>query len=174
MTTHVRQLLEALHAAAVTGADSTRAVTRTLAADARLGERDTWIIAIGKAGHPMASAAVAALASRDKAPRGGVIVSTELAHVPHPSLEVVAGDHPVPGHRSLEAASALGDVVARVRQSDEVLVLLSGGTTSLLGAPIEGVELSDLIRLYDGLLASGLDIVDKNANRIRVVRWGAG
>jgi glycerate 2-kinase len=87
---------------------------------------------------------------------------------------VVAGDHPVPGLRSLTAASTLGQVASLVRQADEVLVLLSGGTTSLLGAPIEGIEPPDLIRLYDGLLGSGLDIVAMNAIRKRFSRWGAG
>jgi hydroxypyruvate reductase len=61
-----------------------------------------------------------------------------------------------------------------VRPDDEAWVLLSGGATSLLGAPVEGVTPEELTALYSLLLGSGLDITAMNRIRKRFSRWGAG
>ncbi len=58
--------------------------------------------------------------------------------------------------------------------ADEVLVLLSGGTSSLIAAPVEGISPEDLIATYTVLLASGLDIHKTNLIRKRFSQWGAG
>src|SRR5262249_6903479 len=72
------------------------------------------------------------------------------------------------------AAEALGQVASRVTPDDEVWVLLSGGTTSLIGAPEAGLSPHDLTSLYALLLGSGLDIAAMNRIRKRFSRWGAG
>lgn len=122
----------------------------------------------------MAHAAVDILAERGAEPSGGLVVAPESAPAPHPSLDVVAGDHPEPGPRSLAAARALTEVTSRAAQGEEVWVLLSGGTTSLLGAPIDGITPDELTDLYALLLGSGLDITAMNRIRKRFSRWGAG
>ena len=53
-------------------------------------------------------------------------------------------------------------------------MLLSGGTTSLIGAPETGLTPADLRSLYSLLLGSGLDITAMNRIRKRFSRWGAG
>ncbi len=53
-------------------------------------------------------------------------------------------------------------------------VLLSGGTTSLLGAPVDGITGAELTGIYALLLGSGLDITAMNRIRKRFSRWGAG
>jgi hydroxypyruvate reductase len=53
-------------------------------------------------------------------------------------------------------------------------VLLSGGATSLLAAPVEGVSPDELRALYSLLLGSGLDITAMNRIRKRFTRWGGG
>ena len=133
-----------------------------------------WIISLGKAALPMAQAAVETLAARGREPAGGLIVPPAAAPSPHRSLQVVPGDHPEPGAGSLAAAAALADVAARAAGAGEVWVLLSGGTTSLLGAPVEGITPGELTELYALLLGSGLDITAMNRIRKRFSRWGAG
>jgi glycerate-2-kinase len=133
-----------------------------------------WILALGKAATPMAEAAVAVLRERGRSPSGGLIVGPRVDPTPDPSLPVVAGDHPEPGPGSFAAAEALGNVVARIGPSDEVWVLLSGGTTSLLAAPEPGLSPGDLTALYALLLGSGLDITAMNRIRKRFSRWGGG
>jgi hydroxypyruvate reductase len=149
------------------------ALARRLAA-LPAGAPAPWILALGKAALPMAQAAVETLAARSAEPAGGLIVPPEAAASPHHRLRVVPGDHPEPGAGSLAAAEALGEVAARASAGGEVWVLLSGGTTSLLGAPVEGVTPADLTGLYALLLGSGLDITAMNRIRKRFSRWGGG
>ena len=47
-------------------------------------------------------------------------------------------------------------------------------TTSLLGAPVEGISPAELTELYALLLGSGLDITAMNRIRKRFSRWGGG
>jgi glycerate-2-kinase len=54
------------------------------------------------------------------------------------------------------------------------LVLVSGGATSLIAGPLRGMSESDLTRVFELLLASGLDIGAVNAVRRRFTRWGGG
>jgi hydroxypyruvate reductase len=122
----------------------------------------------------MAVAAVAALRACSLAPAGGLLVTPQPADSPDPALQVVVGDHPEPGPGSLAASQALAAACRRVRPEDEVWVLLSGGTTSLLGAPVASLTPSDLTALYRLLLGSGLDIMAMNRIRKRFSRWGAG
>jgi len=114
------------------------------------------------------------LRERGLEPAGGLVVAPAWSASPHPSLPVVAGDHPEPGPGSLAAAGALADTARRAAAGAEVWVLLSGGTTSLLGAPVEGISPDDLTRMYALLLGSGLDIAAMNRIRKRFSRWGAG
>jgi len=86
----------------------------------------------------------------------------------------VAGDHPEPGPASLAAAGALERTVKRIPKTDEVWLLLSGGTSSLIAAPEPGLSPADLTSIYSLLLGSGLDITAMNRIRKRFSRWGGG
>jgi glycerate 2-kinase len=133
-----------------------------------------WVLALGKAAVPMVEAALESLGSRSDNLAGGLVISPGDAAPAHPLLRHLPGDHPEPGVRSFAAADALATVAARVRPQDEAWVLLSGGTTSLIGAPEAGLSTDDLTRLYSLLLGSGLDITAMNRIRKRFSRWGGG
>ena len=122
----------------------------------------------------MAQTAVQVLSEWADEPVGGLVVGPSPEPSPHPSLRVVPGDHPEPGAGSLAAAEALRKVAAQVAPDDEVWVLLSGGTTSLVGAPEQGLSPAELTGLYGLLLGSGLDITAMNRIRKRFSRWGGG
>ena len=131
-------------------------------------------MALGKASLPMAAAAVSHLRECGVQPAGGLVVSPAHAPAPHPRVPLVVGDHPEPSAGSRSAAEALERAASAVGTEDEVWVLLSGGTTSLIGAPVDGVSPSDLTALYGLLLGSGLDITAMNRIRKRFSRWGGG
>jgi glycerate-2-kinase len=170
----MRSLLIDLYRAAVNAAMPGPALRAALRCDPPPSTGRIWIAALGKAALPMAEAAVAELAERGRAPAGGLVVPPEPAPSPHPALQVAPGDHPEPGPRSLAAAERLADLAARVAPGDEAWVLLSGGTTSLVGAPDHGIPDADLTALYALLLRSGLDIGAMNRVRKRFTRWGGG
>jgi glycerate 2-kinase len=161
-------------------AAATSAVAPGPALAARLDDLDLdpdlriWILALGKAALPMAEAALQSLRRRDLQPAGGLIVAPAPGRSPHPQLTYVQGDHPEPGPGSLAAAEAVGAMAARVEAGDEVWVLLSGGTTSLVGAPEPGLASHELTAIYRLLLGSGLDITAMNRIRKRFTRWGGG
>lgn len=166
-----------LFAASLIAADPTsftaRAVRLRLPADHR-NARPIWIIALGKAAFTMARAAVHELEERNALIAGGLIVGAHELDSPHPALRVDTGDHPLPGERSFAAAQALAQLCEAIPGGDRVFVLLSGGASSLVAAPVDGVSSSELIALCDTLLGSGLDIGRVNAIRKRFLRWGAG
>lgn len=179
MTTHPRPadpraLLTHLYWAAVHAAAPGPALRAALSAHPPAPGRALHLFALGKAAEPMAQAAVAYLASQGRTPAGGLLVVPEPSASPHPALRVAVGDHPQPGPGSLAAAGALAEAVRAVHPEDEVWVLLSGGTTSLIGAPVEGIAAADLTELYRLLLGSGLDITAMNRIRKRFARWAGG
>lgn len=165
-----RELL-ACWRAGVAAADPREAVTRAL--DDLAGPvRRPWIISLGKASRPMADAALAWLEGRGGGAAGGLVVSHEAVSLP--ALESIRGDHPLPGRQSSVAADALGRLCRSLPAGAEVWVLLSGGTTSLIGGPATGLTEADLGESYRTLLESGLDIRRMNQVRKRLSRWGGG
>src|SRR6185312_8019353 len=133
-----------------------------------------WLFAFGKAAQPMAAAAVASLLRSLHSIVGGVVVGADDAPPPYPTLHAVRGDHPVPGRHSFAAAAKIGEVTPGRRGNDVAVVLVSGGASSLIAAPLRGMSEADLSLLFEQLLGSGLDIGAVNAVRKRFSRWAAG
>jgi len=159
--------------AAVIAADPRRA-TRDAVAALPIRAQSAWIIAVGKGGNAMAAGAAEALTASRVHVAGGLVVAQSTDDSAGHGLECLTGDHPVPGPRSLAAAERLGEVVVRVPASDDALVLVSGGATSLIAGPVNGLPADEVRQLFTTLLASGADIELMNAVRKRVLRWGAG
>ncbi len=122
----------------------------------------------------MAAATVVALQRALLPIAGGVIVAPEQSPSPYATLVSLEGNHPLPGRHSFTAAARIGEVAVGMRSDDVAIVLLSGGATSLIAAPLRGMAESDLGELFELLLGSGLDIRAMNAVRKRFTRWGAG
>ena len=102
------------------------------------------IIAVGKAATSMATAAIEWLGHSGLCPGDGLVVCAHQGNSPHSSLELIVGDHPVPGKHSLAASDALALLVQRLAPDTPVEVFLSGGTTSLIAAPIGGGSQEEL------------------------------
>lgn len=124
------------------------------------------LVAAGKGAGPMAEAAERHYADDLSGGRiGGVAV---MPNGPSPSLEVLEtrhASHPVPDDDSVAAAHAILAAVDGLSRHDHVVVLLSGGASALVCAPIDGVTLADKRNLTEQLLASGAGIAEINAVR---------
>ncbi len=169
-----RELAIAIHAAAVGGVDPRVATRRAVSDRLTSASPPVWILALGKASAAMADAAVDVLRAQQMEPEGGVIVAPETIPSPHPRVVSVAGDHPVPSNNSHRASDLVGALTDQIHGTGTVFVLLSGGATSLVAAPVPGVSERDLSWMFDALLTSGADITAMNAVRKRFTRWGAG
>jgi hydroxypyruvate reductase len=140
-----------------------------------LAEVDRLIVlAVGKAAVPMAQAAVEALA-QDLT--GGVVV-TKHHHVGGAefpaTLKIFETGHPIPDAAGLEAAYAVETQLRSTTARDLVLLLLSGGGSALLPAPVSGVTLDDLKVTNDLLLRAGATIVEINQVRKHLSRFKGG
>ena len=160
-------------AAGIAAADPAQA-TRKALARADVKPRFTRLVAVGKAALPMAHAADTLLRTGSSAWDRAVVVPPAGAPIIPAWLPVVPGEHPLPGPASVTAADAVGRAVEGLSAADTVLLLLSGGATSLMAAPVPGVSPHSLGRIFADVLASGLDIHEANIIRKRFLRWGGG
>ncbi len=96
---------------------------------------------------------------------GGLIVVKTGHRLPTKRITVIEAGHPVPDRAGLEAAERLRARVAELGPRDLLIVLLSGGASSLIPAPVEGVSLADKQQLTQLLLRSGATIQEINVVR---------
>ena len=81
------------------------------------------------------------------------------------SVNVFASSHPVPDETSFEAGQLLINFLSNMDANDELLFLISGGTSSLVEIPEENITLEQLQKINKYLLASGKNIQQVNAWR---------
>jgi len=128
------------------------------------------VIAAGKAAPAMARAAYGVLGDRIAE---GIVVSPVPASVPV-GFELQLAGHPVPDAGGLRAAVAVESRLLGLGADDLVLVLLSGGASALLPAPVAGISLDDKARTTALLLRSGATIHELNAVRKHLSRLKGG
>ncbi len=174
MTRHPRALLERIFQGAIAAVAPGPAVQRAVAGLSLGGSPWLRILALGKAAVPMATAAADTLLARGLRIRDGLVIPAQSTLLHPPVLRGVPGDHPIPGERSREAAREVGRFARQGRPGDLVLVLLSGGTSSLIAAPVDHLDAEDLLALHQVLIRSGQPVGVVNRLRRRCNRWGAG
>lgn len=177
MTGHVRKLLNDLYDAAVSAAHPATCLPPHLPlppTDGRL-----IVLAVGKA-----AAAMAVSTERHYRARGLLDRLQGLATTPHgytatlavkpERLEVLEARHPTPDASSHLAAERALALARTAGERDLVLVLISGGASSLWAAPALGLELADKTALTRGLLKCGADIHEMNTVRRHLSRIKGG
>lgn len=131
----------------------------------------------GKAAAAMAFAVDAAWPAG--APLEGVVV-TRYGHVPHDAdrghsrIEVLEAAHPIPDAAGLAASSRMLQAVRGLTKDDLVLCLMSGGASSLLTLPAEGLAFEEKQRIHRALLLSGARIDEMNCVRKHLSRIKGG
>jgi hydroxypyruvate reductase len=159
-----RELLLDLYRSALSAVDGRRRVRAALSADQ--DARPVSILAVGKAGSTMAQGALDALGAR--VVRGLVVAPDDgLADNlrAYPQIVFQAGDHPMPGERSLAAGNAALSFAGATPAGSRVLLLVSGGASALFEVLGPGVSLAELQRLNEWGHAAAVDIATLNAKR---------
>lgn len=95
----------------------------------------------------------------------GVVVTRYGHGVGTGRIEVVEAAHPVPDAAGRQAARRILDTVRGLGEDDLVLCLISGGGSSLLAAPADGLTLEDKQAVGKALLRSGAAIDEINCVR---------
>lgn len=119
------------------------------------------VIAVGKASAAMAGAAWDALGDRV---RNGLVIAPTATAAKVP-FQLIVGEHPQPGPGSLAAGREALRVAQDVSRGERLLVLLSGGASSLMAAPAPGITLEEKRQATAVLLRSGADIYALNTVR---------
>ena len=152
--------LRALFAVGVAAADPANCVPPHLPAPPK---GRTLVIAAGKAAASMARTVEAHWPA--DAPLSGIALTRYGHGAPCERIEVIEAAHPVPDDRGHEAAARIMDEVRSLRADDLLLCLISGGGSSLLALPAEGLPLADKKAVNRVLLASGAPIGAMNTIR---------
>ncbi len=125
-------------------------------------ERRVWVFGSGKAVGRMALELEKILG---KSIYDGIVICPYGLKTDTSRIQQFEASHPVPDLNSLTATYELVDVASDVRDTDLVIYLISGGSSSLLCMPDEELEFDEVRSLYRQLLQCGAPIGD--VNRIR-------
>jgi hydroxypyruvate reductase len=95
----------------------------------------------------------------------GLVVTRYGYAVPCRKIEIVTAAHPVPDAAGLAAARRIRGLAQGLSADDLVVCLISGGGSSLLALPAEGLTLEDKQNVNRALLKSGATISEMNCVR---------
>ena len=119
-------------------------------------------IGAGKASGAMAAAVERQFGSRLE---GGLVVVNDGQTGKTKRIRLLEARHPVPDHRSERAAKRMVRLLESLSKRDLVVMVLSGGASSLLAAPAAGLTLKEKQLTTRVLLRSGATIQEINTVR---------
>ena len=163
MNSDSKTLLRAMFDAAIAAAQPALCLPAHLPNPASVKGR-TMIIGAGKASAAMARALEDNWKGRLNA-LTGLVITRYGYEVPCKHIEIVQAAHPVPDEAGLIATRRVRGLVSNLTEHDLVIALISGGGSSLLVAPGEGLTLADKQAVNSALLKSGATITEMNCVR---------
>jgi glycerate 2-kinase len=123
----------------------------------------TLVVGAGKAAAAMAVAVESSWPAQ--APLDGLVITRYGHGLPTRRIRVIEAGHPVPDEAGEAAAGEILSRASALGRDDLLLVLVSGGGSSLLSLPVEGIAMADLKAVTRDLLACGAPIQDMNTIR---------
>jgi glycerate 2-kinase len=130
-----------------------------------------YVIGAGKATMSMAEAIEHVLG--DKITKGIIIVKKGQRRSLN-RIRVYEGGHPIPNTVGLEASKKITELAKQGSRKDIFVMLISGGSSSLMSYPINEITLEDEKKVTDLLLSSGANIVEINAVRRHLSQTNGG
>ena len=133
-------------------------------------------IAIGKAGVMMMDGLLCYFDKKyqSKVHEEPIVVSNPQENKSNHKFKHIISSHPTPDITSVNAAKEVLDYIKESKENDLVVFLISGGGSSLLSYPVDGVSIDDKIILTDILLASGCNINEINTVRKHISQIKGG
>jgi glycerate 2-kinase len=124
------------------------------------------VVGAGKASASMASALEAyAKANWPQTKLEGVVLTRYGHNSPTTHIKIIEAGHPVPDQAGMDGAKEVFALTNQLKQGDVLIALVSGGGSSLLTLPQEGISIDDMRKTTEALLRSGAPIEEMNVVR---------
>ena len=130
------------------------------------------VVGAGKAAASMAKAVEIEWASGVKL--SGIVITRYAHGLPLKSIKCIEAGHPVPDNAGEDAAREIYESVSALGEDDLLLCLISGGGSSLLSLPADGLENDDIKLVTKELLRCGAPITDINIVRKHISKIQGG
>ena len=130
-------------------------------------KRHVYMIGAGKACNAMTMAFDGILG--DYLTKGYAIVKIAEPSDAYRRTEVFVGGHPIPNEEGYRACRMILDVIDHAGPDDLFITLMSGGSSALMGCPLD-----DEKKTTDVLLKSGANIMEINAIRRHISQTNGG
>ncbi len=167
--TSTENILKNAFAAAVAVADPQVIVPQYLAKIFPAGQEPRGrclVVGAGKASASMASALE--LYARTHWPQVKIegVVLTRYGHAaPTSHIQIIEAGHPLPDQAGMNGTKAIYALTQQLEPGDVLVALVSGGGSSLLTLPQEGISIDDMRKTTEALLRSGAPIEEMNIVR---------
>ncbi len=129
------------------------------------------VIGAGKASSAMATAIEKSWGYKNL---NGIVITQKGYRTQTESIEIIEASHPFPDERGLKATRKIITLLNDLSSDDNVICLFSGGGSSLLTYPAQGILLREKIYLTKSLLKSGANISEINFVRKHISRVKGG
>jgi hydroxypyruvate reductase len=124
------------------------------------------VVGAGKASASMASALESyAQVHWPQAKIGGVVLTRYGHNSLTSQIKIVEAGHPVPDQAGMDGAKEIFALAKQLQAGDVLIALVSGGGSSLLTLPVEGISIEDMRKTTEALLSSGAPIEEMNVVR---------
>jgi len=167
--TSTEDILKNAFAAAVAVADPQVIVPQYLAKIFPAGQEPRGrclVVGAGKASASMASALEVYASTHWPQVKLEGVVLTRYGHAsPTSHIQIIEAGHPVPDQAGMNGAKAIYALTQQLEPGDVLIALVSGGGSSLLTLPQEGISIDDMRKTTEALLRSGAPIEEMNIVR---------
>ena len=168
-TNSIEAILKNAFAAAVAVADPQVIVPQYLAKIFPAGQEPKGrclVVGAGKASASMASALESYAKTHWPQVKLEGVVLTRYGHAsPTSQIQIIEAGHPVPDQAGMDGAKAIYALTQQLKPDDVLIALVSGGGSSLLTLPQEGISIDDMRKTTEALLRSGAPIEEMNIVR---------
>jgi glycerate 2-kinase len=122
---------------------------------------NVFVVAVGKAAYAMAESVDSLIDVK----AGLLVVPNKTRSSLLRRFKVIQAGHPLPNKNSMIAAKKIIEFVDKVKPHDYVIFLISGGTSSLVALPDDGITLREKRIVTDLMLRCGATIHEINCIR---------
>ena len=121
------------------------------------------VVSIGKAACSLMETAIDILPPKKE--KQLLVVTNYQNYKPIIGSEIITAGHPIPDKNGIKASNRVIEILKNATKNDTLIILISGGSSALLPAPVKGLNLNDKIQINQLLLSSDLNIREINLIR---------